>query len=874
MRKILACVAMAAIAAGAIAQTTNMAISNADGTGRAEAFTITELDGGSEATFQMWIKPSAWTQATLIGQDNFSVETTAEGSILVTAGDGTATVTSDALATDTWAQLTITVDQGTVSAYVNNEAATVTGDLPTTFAATATSFDAPGCVIAEGFHGEMDEIRVWTRALAQEDFFWQNTLNKWNDNYDALAAYWKCDQAGLDANLYDYRHGNRYMHHNAALTGISKVAVTDNQLFKYRIVTGYVPSIIRFTDRANINRDMFLLTNDVITLSAKVQEDGTLFAEYPDNSCTPNDGVSHLAEWEGRKGVISFNGNGAQMSTTNNCLPFSSEAQTLTEGTSRMSVFGWVYIDQWIEGAELFSNYLDENNCLIIKFGKSEGNELIVNLNGTIATLTGAVEIGKWQHIGVYFMPSAGSPGSFGWSPFAFTIGEISDNGSFQSEGYDSFSTNVSMSGSAMTISSVPVMSGGTLTIGKNFAGKIDEFMVWSTDRRNFLQDDATKEYQWNVGNYNNLFLNAYYKGDDPENVGKDWQSLKEISGIMRSYYDGYSGAKIRLGIISSLPNSGWKQVLNDDDNLDRFIASAKELVKDFDGLDVDLEWAVEGNYWSRYNHIVSRLIDEVMANYPEKVFTVSLHAYSYAGFDMNLLDKVDYFTMQIYDWDLSMDTYRSVYNQFKGVGFTDEKLLMSYPALVYSQSNYRNLIGGYKDLFEKWGMNDDNWDPSLNQWTYNGITYYYDGIDRMKEKQQFIIDNDMRGTMYFDMGNDLKVSDPKSMIRVQNEIISANVDTVITNIDMKPTGVRNIATSKRAEMFTATQEGSNIAVTLADGDTPATLTVYAVDGRAVIRQTLNTRRTTVEADGLTRGVYLLRVTQGDGEQTVKIAMR
>ena len=52
MRKILACAMLSAMAAGAYAQTTNLAINNADGTGVAEVFTITELDGATGATFQ------------------------------------------------------------------------------------------------------------------------------------------------------------------------------------------------------------------------------------------------------------------------------------------------------------------------------------------------------------------------------------------------------------------------------------------------------------------------------------------------------------------------------------------------------------------------------------------------------------------------------------------------------------------------------------------------------------------------------------------------------------------------------------------------------------------------------------------------------
>ena len=193
MRKIMTCVAVAAMTAMAHAQTTNLALTNADGTGMAEAFTLTELDGADEATFQMWVNPTAWTQATLIGQDNFSIEMGAtEGQIAVKAGDGTATFTVDGMV-GKWTQLTVTVAGGAVKAYADNTEVAVTGELPAQFEATATE-GTKGCVIAKGLKGRMDEIRVWAGALAQEDFFWQNTVNKWNDNYDILAAYWKCDQ--------------------------------------------------------------------------------------------------------------------------------------------------------------------------------------------------------------------------------------------------------------------------------------------------------------------------------------------------------------------------------------------------------------------------------------------------------------------------------------------------------------------------------------------------------------------------------------------------------------------------------------------------------------------------------------------------------
>ena len=767
MRKILACAMLSAMAAGAYAQTTNLAINNADGTGVAEVFTITELDGATGATFQMWLKPTAWTAATLIGQDNFSVETTADGKVTVSAGDKTATITSDALQTGKWAQLTVTVDNGTVSAYVNNTAATVSGNLPATFGATASAFDAADCVIAQGFKGSMDEIRVWSRALEQEDFFWQNTLNKFNDNYDALAAYWKCDQQGIANGLYDYRHGNTGLHHNGALKGITKVEVADNDLFKYRVVTGYT-SLMRFIDRPNINRDMFLMTNDVILLSLKVQEDGSLFPEYPDNTVMPNEKSGYLAEWEGRTGVMSFNGKGAQMTATDSRIPFNPYADNGYGNALSATIEAWIYIDEWVEGAEIFSNYSSDDKCIIIKLGSEADKSLVIDLCGTVATVNNCLETNKWQYVGAYLDPTIGSISNIFFEPISISVGAYDDDGVFASTQYGL--GKVKLSGNDMTIDQLPLMDNSSLVIGKNFSGKIDELMVWGGpdsslgNRSQQIDIDATTGYKWNVGSYNNVALNAYFKADDPDKVGKDYQSLNVIADFMRNYYANHTGHKIRFGIVSS--HEAWKQIyLNHEERIDLLIKDLKDLVKNFDGIDVDLEWPDNSNWWVLYNHIVSRIINEVMVDYPEKIFSCSLHGWCHEGFDLDLQENVDYFTMQIYDWPIDYETYvHLAYDSFHEYGYKDEKLLLSYPTTM----NYANL-GGYKDLFEKYGMNDDNYDPDLNQWTYGSNTYNFNGVNLVKQKQQFIIDEDLCGTMYFDMGNDLRVDDYKSLIRAQN---------------------------------------------------------------------------------------------------------
>ena len=376
-------------------QTTNYAINN-DGTGFVQTSTImNELNGLAEATVQIWIKPVEWVKgAQLYNQSNLVIELGENQSLIVKAGASSVTCTPE-IALNIWSQLTMVYDNGAVKLYVNNEQKETTGTLPAILPDAVNT-----CYIGKNFKGQIDEIRVWRKALEQKDFFWNNTLNKFNPNYDTLVSYWKCDQEQCE-NLVDYQFA-----HHGIINNMQRVAVEDNAIMRYRVVTGYT-NLMRFTDRGNINRDMFLMTNDLILLSAKVQQDGSLFPEYPDNSAVPVN-VSYLAEFEGRKGVMDFHGIGSKMVAEDGRAPFDPTERFGCGTPNVATVSGWIYIDKWVEGAGIFSNYQDEDNCMVIKLGQEANKEIVVDFCGTIATLKNQVEVGKWHYLSVCFKPAEG----------------------------------------------------------------------------------------------------------------------------------------------------------------------------------------------------------------------------------------------------------------------------------------------------------------------------------------------------------------------------------------------------------------------------------------------------------------------------------
>ena len=835
-------------------QTINYAIINPNGDGVIDIPQIPELNNSPEGTFQMWINPQEIKSgAILFNQDNFSVMIGDSHTIILKSGSESASVIYD-LPVNTWSQITFTVSNGYVKAFVNNVEQQVEGRLATTFP-EATSEG----IIGKGFKGQIDEIRIWKKALEQEEFYWRNTLNKFHPNYEALIAYWKCDQEQCE-HLVDYK----FLHHGTFKGGMARKEVKDNPGFRYRIVSGYT-NLYRFLDRPNITRDMFLMTNDLILLSAKIQKDGSVKMEYPDNSCVAEN-VDYIENFEGHKGVMHFRGANSQMVAPDGEVLFIPAMPNIDKfcraSTSNASFGAWIYIDSWQEGATIFSKKENDEseNVFSIELGAEKDKAIVVNLCGTIATLKNKLQLGKWHYLGVYLRPKKTILDEISSRVGSDIITISVDFTEYKAP------KEIELTGKDMEIKSVPALGGTTpLTIGKGFDGKMDEIMVWGVLRDKSARQDAENGARYDVRDGNSLYMTAYWKGDDPTNIGKDTQSTVGMAEIIRSYYTGYRGVNVRIALVYP-EGEGWKNVLNKKENVDRLVRDTKAILKDFDGLDVDLEWY---NY-DVLNPTVRRLIDEVMKGSGKK-FSLSLHGVSY-GIDKSLIKDIDFFTFQLYGpqtMTYTWDWYVNMYNSFKNYGFPDDKMLLSYGILLVNGKEE----SGYKDIVKKGNITDENYDPDQNTLIdNNNVEWFFNGVNQTKRKQDFIIDKDLLGTMYFDMGNDFRVDDYKSLIRAQNEIIASNVDTLITRIS--PTSIPSIRQDQTNAQFSFYLDVANENITLNLKEynmyIKATCDIYTMDGRHIINQKLTHKKNTISLNGLDKGTYLLKVCINQKKQTVK----
>lgn len=837
-------------------QVINYALSNDNGTGKAETAAIAELDEAPEFTFQCWLFPSNLTKnITLFNQENLSILLDEKKQITIRAKDKivTATYTGEL---NNWIQLTITSKNGTVKVFFNNEESQVFGSLDEklgTSTGIATLFD--------GFIGSVDEIRIWNKALTSADFFWQNTINKTNQYYSSLIAYWKCDQ-NLCPDLVDYK-----WKYHARLINLSHKQVTNNEHFKYRVVTGYT-NLQRFIDRPRIDRDMFLMTNDIILLSAKIQPDGSILHEMPDLSGLTY-GVDYIADYKGHKGVMKFNGIGSKIESKE-ALPTPFDPITTNPkeaSTTTATISGWFHVDIWNEGAELFSKYETAEKGLIIRLGKESRKEIVVEYCGATAILPNKLSVNNWHYIAVYLSAAIGNMNdpltALFFNPISIGVDYVA---------YDKFN-GIELSG-GMNVARNPTLYNAKAVLGKNFNGKIDNLMIWGIDRKSAAKYDAENEYQKNSGNYTNIFLNAQWTGDRADNIGRDDQSLSGFIDYIRGYYKNHRGYKIRISLVEE--NHKWKEFFADQTILNRFGEEAKKLLEICDGIDVDLEWATTQQEFNVFNSILHKLADYSMAPYRgQKIFTVSLIGSSYS-IDKTLIPKIDYFTFQIYGphaTSMSWQTYQTMYTRFKDYGFPADKTVLSYATLLVNPTNRG--VEGYTTLFDSYGMNDTNFNPSLNEWNCAGVIKSFNGVNMVKQKQQLIIDNRLCGTMYFDMGNDQRVTSKTSLIRAQNEVIASNVDTVVYQVEL-PTilSVKKIkpSTNQIRLQFDASTRKLSVSITDFNNLTSDTfLYLIQANGKVLLTHKICEMRELIKIPDYLSGAAIVMIANKNWEQSEKI---
>lgn len=729
-----------------------------------------ELNGLESFTLQFWMNADEWTEgATLMSRgDDLRLSLGEANTLVLTFNGKSYSITRNALKEKTWIPIMVVGKEQRIAVYVNKTIAKNIS-MTTTFPASGESFVLGG----DTYKGRLDEVRVWNAELSSDyDYFYNTTLNKWAPQLGNLVCYFKFDQPQCE-NIVDYKalfapRQSTNHHGIPSAQGVKKEAVTDNNDGLPYLLNGQYTNNTRFFDNG-IEKEKYLLANDLIILGLQSYSDGHVLPLTPCDHATVKNGT-YNERYKNRLGVLKLEGNGYLECPTSVFKP-----------SSGYTLETWVYLDEWTEGAFIFRK---ENTAgtkgFSLRLGEEATRQLIVRINGKQFVFPKSIQANRWQYVVI-------TPGS----------GTENTNAVVCNVSGTSYRADATLSDDA-TDAMPTGMDNLKFYVGEKIKGAVDETAIW---HRTFSVDEfadhrnnkmpmpgpgkPVTQAMMNV-------TNAFYRYNNPDQLGWDYYSQDEWKNIMESCYDGYSGYQIRISVQG---HSNWQNTISDASKRKIFAADVAEYVKPYAGVELDLEW-MDGTQTN-----LGLLADEILKVLPAgKTLVISHHQYGAYQFPKDKISKVHGFTFQQYGPQKTWYNYPSFeqgYNAFKNYGYPNNKIYLSYSTTTsggYDESGSKvGDVIGYK-----WGIITSDYVPatdgSFERGLYKGLYYYFHGPVQVYNRAKFCRDNQLMGIFCWDLCNDLAPSHKYSLAKWSNYALCANVDPVVTEAAPKhPTAINQV---------------------------------------------------------------------------------
>ena len=806
-------------------------------------------------SLQFWMNPESWTSGvSILGRGtDFSVKLGEPGILVFSNDNNSISATIGELGPGEWNQVTLVCRNGDATVLVNGEEAG-SGRLGATGSSDSSFY------LGENYSGLLDEVRIWDDALNDEmqifDYFINNTLNKWCPMWENLIAYYKMDQKDCPY-LVDYKGiydpVREYDNHGILNDGVSKV-LANNEKMPYLINSAYTNNE-RFFDRT-IPRDQYLLANDLIILGSDVYaSDGRIETKTPNNHARM-DGVDYLESFEGRTGVASFKG-------VDNSRLIAPSA-TLNNG-DKYSFETWLYLEEWTPGAFLFRKETsDGTKGVSLRLGDNASEpRLVARVNGNdFVSQQMDIRLGEWYHVGI----APGSGGSVIKALLFFLNG-------------NSIRPDVSLSTDQFDVT--PTGNDDIdIFVGEKLKGKMDETAFWNkrlslSDETKHQTDMPMPSITKNVNVIEITDCSAYYKYDNPDNLGYSSHSQDHWLNIMKGAYEGYEGARFYISVQGYYsprePYGDWRNILANASKRERFVNDLVELSKNYDGVELDLEWIEQSSQWTNFG-VLAKEIKEALPE--DKIFRVSLHN-SYTAFPLDKTDYVDGFTFQQYGPQAVHFGYNNFVNNVNNFiqKFDRNKIMTSYSTTTSNGTNGMDAMGVKGNCLNSYVPGDQN----VDTYTINGGTYSYMGPMQVYKRAKYTREQNLQGIFYWDMGNDNWNGTPAAPEMPEYNLakycsygINANCDTIVKNLNVnhyKDTGsVKVIPAADRASALIKVSPSiadSEISVFLSNGETPVEVLIYSVDAALKIRSNLSEK---IYVGNLASGLYLLNVKDSQGK--------
>lgn len=502
------------------------------------------------------------------------------------------------------------------------------------------------------------------------------------------------------------------------------------ELVQQKIISSYIRP--NFYETGRVYTESMNACNDLIFMTASPYANGDIYFETPDNTATFTAGATPIDQFEGKTGVLRFDGTGemnASLGLLNNA----------TKGSNQFTFATWIYLEEWTSGATLFSKVANTGtNQASLTLGDTAGKLVFSINNQTVALTHNNLATGKWVHIAM-----------------TYAKGSVS----LYVDGDDA-----SVTTATINVTELPFMQTET-KLGKGLKGYLEEpyfnfLPLGGGDIRTVMNANGTLDYSvWNM-----CKTQAYWTFDT-EHPGKDDHTWVSILEDVRQKLN--PCIELRIGIAAG----AWQDMCNSQTARQKFADNVKNLLETyrFDGVDLDFEWPANNeSAFNTYNQTVIAVRNTIGYDY---TFSVSLHPVSYK-MSLEAASYLDFISIQAYGPSperFPMSQFKTDMQAIVTWGFPKEKIVMGIPFYGVTKD-------GTKSTEAYWNFIQENLVTSTSQSevTYKDKVFIYDGVDAIREKTQYTMEQGMAGMMSWDLATDVALSHQYSLLKAMIEEILA----------------------------------------------------------------------------------------------------
>ncbi len=233
--------------------------------------------------------------------------------------------------------------------------------------------------------------------------------------------------------------------------------------------------------------------------------------------------------------------------------------------------------------------------------------------------------------------------------------------------------------------------------------------------------------------------------------------NVEQLFKAVESQLD-FSDTKLRVGISGG---DNWKSMVASSSSVQNFVTNVSSLLNslDADGVDIDFEWAQTNEEYANYSAALVALRSAIGNNY---LISASIHPISYKLSD-DAVNAVDYMFLQCYGPTttyFSYDAFVSAVESVLAYGIPRTKLFAGIPFYGVATDNSKSTLSYYSFV-----ENNLITSSALNQVSYNGVSYTFNGQDLVSNKTSYCMNRAITGVMCWDLADDVYFGNELSLL-------------------------------------------------------------------------------------------------------------